>query len=253
MNSNQTEEKKTDLNQTSNVTIKKIKITKKNNKNNPNLLSNSQSQTNFYNLYKKKKQAKNDKFKTKSIDSILLKTNNIFSNTNNNIRSELSKIRKINKINENNGTNSNYNLFKSAFAKYNNNIINNNTNININESIEHKLLYEDIIKLKTRINKLKLEYSFIKSLTRKKDEEIRELEKYKEEAKYYYGKNDKKIFFEKLKYLKLIVDLKNKYEDIKIQFRQLKDNNNAIINHIKNLDIAEIKRCLLAGPQVFPQ
>ena len=36
-----------------------------------------------------------------------------------------------------------------------------------------------------------MDYSFLKSLTRRKDEEIRELEKYQEEAKYYYGKKNK--------------------------------------------------------------
>jgi hypothetical protein len=143
-------------------------------------------------------------------------------------------------MNENNKVNNNYNIYRSSIVK--NNKDKNDVNTNINESNEHKLLYEDIIKLKTRINKLKMEYSFIKSLTRKKDEEIRELEKYKEEAKYYYGKNDRNLFFEKLKYLKEIVDLKNKYEEIKIKLRKQKDDNNTIINQIKSLNIAELKK-----------
>jgi len=250
MNSNKTEERKTNLNQTANITIKKIKINKKT----PNIKSIntlSQSQHNFYNLYKNKnnnkKTLKPEKPKTNSVDSISLKKsydifhNNVNNTTINinNIRSQLFKIRRVNSINENNKVNNNYNIYRSSIVK--NNKDKKDMNININESNEHKLLYEDIIKLKTRINKLKMEYSFIKSLTRKKDEEIRELERYKEEAKYYYTKNDKNIFFEKLKYLKEIVDLKNKYEDIKIKLRKQKDDNLAITNQIKSLNIAELK------------
>ena len=250
MNSNKTEERKTNLNQTANITIKKIKINKKT----PNIKSIntlSQSQKNFYNLNKNKnnnkKTIKPDKRKTNSMDSISLKKsydifhNNVNNTTIsiNNIRSQLFKIRRVNSVNENNKVNNNYNIYRSSIVK--NNKDKKDMNININESNEHKLLYEDIIKLKTRINKLKMEYSFIKSLTRKKDEEIRELERYKEEAKYYYTKNDKNIFFEKLKYLKEIVDLKNKYEDIKIKLRKQKDDNLAITNQIKSLNIAELK------------
>jgi hypothetical protein len=248
MNSNQTEERKTNLNKTTNVTIKKIKISKKN----PDIKSKntlSQSQQNFYNLYKNKSNNKKpDKPKTNSVDTINLKKSfDIFHNSLNNntininnVRSQLFKIRRVNSMNENNKVNNNYNIYRSSIVK--NNKDKNDVNTNINESNEHKLLYEDIIKLKTRINKLKMEYSFIKSLTRKKDEEIRELEKYKEEAKYYYGKNDRNLFFEKLKYLKEIVDLKNKYEEIKIKLRKQKDDNNTIINQIKSLNIAELKK-----------
>ena len=248
MNSNQTEERKTNLNKTMNVTIKKIKISKKN----PDIKSKnalSQSQQNFYNLYKNKSNNKKpDKPKTNSVDTINLKKSfDIFHNSLNNntininnVRSQLFKIRRVNSMNENNKVNNNYNIYRSSIVK--NNKDKNDVNTNINESNEHKLLYEDIIKLKTRINKLKMEYSFIKSLTRKKDEEIRELEKYKEEAKYYYGKNDRNLFFEKLKYLKEIVDLKNKYEEIKIKLRKQKDDNNTIINQIKSLNIAELKK-----------
>ena len=248
MNSNQTEERKTNLNKTTNVTIKKLKISKKN----PDIKSKntlSQSQQNFYNLYKNKSNNKKpDKPKTNSVDTINLKKSfDIFHNSLNNntininnVRSQLFKIRRVNSMNENNKVNNNYNIYRSSIVK--NNKDKNDVNTNINESNEHKLLYEDIIKLKTRINKLKMEYSFIKSLTRKKDEEIRELEKYKEEAKYYYGKNDRNLFFEKLKYLKEIVDLKNKYEEIKIKLRKQKDDNNTIINQIKSLNIAELKK-----------
>ena len=45
-----------------------------------------------------------------------------------------------------------------------------------------------------------------------------------------------------MKYLKEIVDLKNKYEEIKIKLRKQKDDNNTIINQIKSLNIAELKK-----------
>jgi hypothetical protein len=245
------EEKKIDMNEIPNLTLKKLKINKHNSTNN----IFTQSQKGFYALHKNKKFIKSNKKKTNSFgytneNSINLRDKNYknFYKTLQPIRNQLIKISKKNKKNETNLINSKLNLYKSTFIgkfeKINNNKINSNQNANsnINGSQENKLLYEDIIKLKTRINKLKMEYSFIKSLTRKKDEEIRELEKYKEEAKYYYGKNDRNLFFEKLKYLKEIVDLKNKYEEIKIKLRKQKDDNNTIINQIKSLNIAELKK-----------
>ena len=107
--------------------------------------------------------------------------------------------------------------------------------------MEHKLLYEDIIKLKTKINKLKMELSFLKSLNRKKDDEIRELEKYKEDAKFFYGKSDNIFFFKKLGDYQEIIKLKNIYENIKIKLRAKKEINDSIINQIKLLELAEIK------------
>lgn len=245
MKSKPTEEKKLNLNQMQNLPIKKIKINKKN-CDTVNILPHTQSQFNLYdknNNKNKKIATKVNKLKTISVDSINLRTFNLLYNSNNNLRkihpikSELFKVRKINKISEANKTNYNFNLYKPSLKNSNTH----KTNENINESAEHKLLYEDIIKLKTKINKLKMELSFLKSLNRKKEEEIRELEKNKEEAKYYQGKNDNKIFFKKLNYLKEIVRLKNIYEEIKIKLRNQKDLNNNILNQIKSLDIAELK------------
>ena len=239
MNSESTEEKKINSNKTQNLNIKKIKINCY-----QNLSSNIQSKKNISSLNKNKKIPKAEKMKTRSVDSINLRILNFkYINQNNKkimqpIRSQLFKTRTINKIDESSKMNNNFNMYKTT-------IITNytqKTTQNINESMEHKLLYEDILRLKEKINKLKMEYSFIKSLTRKKDEEIRELERYKEEAKYYYRKKDNYLFFQKLKQLKEIVDLKNKYEEIKIKLRKQKDINNNIMNQIKTLDIAELKK-----------
>ena len=49
---------------------------------------------------------------------------------------------------------------------------------NINQS----LLYEDIMKLKSKINKLNVELSFLKSENRKKDEEIKKIGKFLESS-----------------------------------------------------------------------
>ena len=239
MKSQSNEEKKINSNQEQNFNIKKIKI----NKNNYNNTFFSFPKSKNNNNLNKNKKAFN-KTKTKSVDSIYLRTLHLMhKNQNNNtkiknsIRSQIFKIRKINQINETSKMNSNFNLYKSTLNKNNTQII----STNISESVEHKLLYEDIIKLKNRLNKLKMELSFLKSLNRKKDEEIRELEKYKEEAKYYQGKNDNNIFFQKLKFLKEIVKLKNIYEDIKIKLRKQKEINNNIMNQIKSIDITELK------------
>ena len=239
MKSQSNEEKKINSNQEQNFNIKKIKL----NKNNYNNTFFSFPKSKNINNLNKNKKAFN-KTKTKSVDSIYLRTLHLMhKNQNNNtkiknsIRSQIFKIRKINQINETSKMNSNFNLYKSTLNKNNTQII----STNISESVEHKLLYEDIIKLKNRLNKLKMELSFLKSLNRKKDEEIRELEKYKEEAKYYQGKNDNNIFFQKLKFLKEIVKLKNIYEDIKIKLRKQKEINNNIMNQIKSIDITELK------------
>ena len=258
MKSIQKEEKKIDISQTPNFTIKKLKINKHNST--PNIFS--QTQKYFHTFYKNKQITKSDKKRTNSVAYINLHSINFKNGINNNnaknainsfktfqpIRNQLIKVLRKNRKNETNIINTNkFNLYKSTFVekfeKINNKKINQNPNDNpnINESSEHKLLYEDIMRLKTKLNKLKMDYSFLKSLTRRKDEEIRELEKYQEEAKYYYGKKNKNTFFEKMRYLREIVKLKNTYEDIKIKLRKQKDINNEIMNKIKFLDIAELK------------
>ena len=244
------EEKKIDMNEIPNLTLKKLKINKHNSTNN----IFTQSQKGFYALHKNKKFIKSNKKKTNSFgytneNSINLRDKNYknFYKTLQPIRNQLIKISKKNKKNETNLINSKLNLYKSTFIgkfeKINNNKINSNQNANsnINGSQENKLLYEDIIKLKIKMNKLKMDYSFLKSLLTKKDDEIRELERYKEEAKYYYGKKDKNAFFEKMKYLREIILLKSEYENNKIKLRNQKDINNSITDKIKFLDIAEIK------------
>ena len=114
---------------------------------------------------------------------------------------------------------------------------------NINQSSEHKILYEEIIRLKVRINKLKLELSFLKSLSRKKDDEIRELKRYKEDARYYRDKEDIKnlIFLKKIENENEIIKLKETYEKINIKMREQKEINNNILNRIREIEINEFK------------
>ena len=205
------------------IVINKIRLSKKSSM--PNLLSLSKNENTYSRLNKNKKRLSDIK-KMNSTDSLYTKTFNLYKNNINmkTIEPGRIKILKIKTLNKTLKNNKNYEL-----------------KTNPNESMEHKLLYEDIIKLKTKINKLKMELSFLKSLNRKKDDEIRELEKYKEDAKFFYGKSDNKFFFKKLGDYQEIIKLKNIYENIKIKLRAKKEINDSIINQIKLLELAEIK------------
>ena len=205
------------------IVINKIRLSKKSSM--PNLLSLSKNENTYSRLNKNKKRLSDIK-KMNSTDSLYTKTFNLYKNNINmkTIEPGRIKILKIKTLNKTLKNNKNYEL-----------------KTNPNESMEHKLLYEDIIKLKTKINKLKMELSFLKSLNRKKDDEIRELEKYKEDAKFFYGKSDNKFFFKKLGDYQEIIKLKNIYENIKIKLRAKKEINDSIINQIKLFELAEIK------------
>ena len=205
------------------IVINKIRLSKKSSM--PNLLSLSKNENTYSRLNKNKKRLSDIK-KMNSTDSLYTKTFNLYKNNINmkTIEPGRIKILKIKTLNKTLKNNKNY-----------------DSKTNPNESMEHKLLYEDIIKLKTKINKLKMELSFLKSLNRKKDDEIRELEKYKEDAKFFYGKSDNKFFFKKLGDYQEIIKLKNIYENIKIKLRAKKEINDSIINQIKLFELAEIK------------
>ena len=205
------------------IVINKIRLSKKSSM--PNLLSLSKNENTYSRLNKNKKRLSDIK-KMNSTDSLYTKTFNLYKNNINmkTIEPGRIKILKIKTFNKTLKNNKNY-----------------DSKTNPNESMEHKLLYEDIIKLKTKINKLKMELSFLKSLNRKKDDEIRELEKYKEDAKFFYGKSDNIFFFKKLGDYQEIIKLKNIYENIKIKLRAKKEINDSIINQIKLFELAEIK------------
>ena len=149
------------------------------------------------------------------------------------------KIRKINIKKSTQMFNYFYDNKKSDINK-GKNIVNTNINNNIGETVEHKLLYEDIIKLKNKINKLKKELLFLKSMSRKRDEDIKELENYQEDAKFYFGKEDFGLFYQKVAISKEIIKLKNKYESIKIKCSKQKDINDDLAKQIKLLDLSTI-------------
>ena len=104
-----------------------------------------------------------------------------------------------------------------------------------NENDEHKVLYENNLKLQNYINKLKSELLFLKSLCVKKDDEIKEFSKYVEEAKFLKKSNKNKFMLMILKG-KQILKLKDIYEDIKIKLREEIDLGNYFINKTKGID-----------------
>ena len=124
--------------------------------------------------------------------------------------------------------------------KQNLNKTNPNSQLDKEEESKHKLLYENNIKLKTKINKLKLELFFAKSLSRKKDEEISELNKHLEEAKLSSGKPDKQIYLEKVKYENKIMKLKNTFENLVEKIREKTNANNSLLKQTKRIDINEL-------------
>ena len=240
MKSRKKEEKKLSLNQTVNFEQKSIQLYKK--FSSPNLLSFPKKDKYILRLNKIRRK-KLDSAKMLNFDTLEQKLMNSYKDSLLNRKTVDEKnthfIRKI-KINGN--FKNNYELEQS----FGNNIKNNQRTTpdskNGKESkLGHKLLYEDIIKLKDKMNKLKLELCFVKSLNRKKDEEIRELLKYKEDAKFYSGKKENEIFYQKLKIIREIINLKNLYENIKIDFVKQKDINDSITNQIKILNITEMK------------
>ena len=155
---------------------------------------------------------------------------------------------KNNKLNNKNNTR--YNKIKNLnivginntpkIIKQNLNKTNPNSQLDKEEESKHKLLYENNIKLKTKINKLKLELFFAKSLSRKKDEEIAELNKHLEEAKLSSGKPDKQIYLEKVKYENKIMKLKNTFENLVEKIREKTNANNSLLKQTKRIDINEL-------------
>ena len=240
MKSGKKGEKKLSLNQTVNFEQKSIQLYKK--FSSPNLLSYPKKDKYILRLNKIRRK-KLDSAKMLNIDTLEQKLMNSYKDSLMNRKTvDEENTHFIRKIKINGNFKNNYEL-KQSFG---NNIKNNQRTTpdskNGKESkFEHKLLYEDIIKLKDKMNKLKIELCFIKSLNRKKDEEIRELLKYKEDAKFYSGKKENEIFYQKLKIFREIINLKNLYENIKIDFIKQKDINDSITNQIKILNITEMK------------
>ena len=106
------------------------------------------------------------------------------------------------------------------------------------KELAHKLLYDDIIKLKTKLNKLQLELIFAKSENRKKEEQIKKAEKILENAK---SKESEKKQVENLKEENQIIKLKDNYQNLQDKKKKLCENNIEIEKDIKSTNIKEIE------------
>ena len=231
---------KLNLNQTQPFNINSIELYRKFSM--PNLFSSNKKEKQCSNINKKIKITRIDSSKTiiDSANKTLLNTNKNFQNSKIvNYGHDNNNTRKINIKKSTQMFNYFYDNEKSDINKEKNKLSTNISNNN-DETVEHKLLYEDIIKMKNKINRLNKELLFLKSTNRKKDDEIRELENYQEEAKYYFGKKDNNIFYKRLEMSKEIIKLKNKYESIKMKYQKQKEINDDLIKHIKLLNLAEI-------------
>ena len=123
-----------------------------------------------------------------------------------------------------------------------------NNSINISESyistknIKNKdknALYEESIKLKTKINKLKKELDLAKSNNHKKDEEIKKREKAIEIAKNKLKENNS---FGNLKEENIIIKLKDNYQILKSRIKKQVEENNKLQNEIKQLNINDLEK-----------
>ena len=100
------------------------------------------------------------------------------------------------------------------------------------------LLYEDSIKLKTKINKLKKELALAKSNNHKKDEEIKKREKAIEVAKNKLKENNT---FGNLREENIIIKLKDNYQILKSRIKKQVEENNKLQNEIKQLNILDLE------------
>ena len=132
-----------------------------------------------------------------------------------------------------------FNLNNSTLLNPNNNFTKGFSSIlNSNANTAQTLLYDDIMKLKNKINKLKLELSFLKSESRKKDEEIKKVEKFIETST---NKTHEKKTLVKLQGQSQIIKLKNIYQKLQAELKEKKEENNKIFNKIKNVDIIKLQ------------
>ena len=93
------------------------------------------------------------------------------------------------------------------------------------------ILYEDSLKLKTKINKLKKELVLIKRDNLKKEEEIK-----KRKRDIYIAKNQERSF-DNLKEENIISKLKDNYDLLKNKIKIMKETNNNLFNELKNINI----------------
>ena len=93
------------------------------------------------------------------------------------------------------------------------------------------ILYEDSLKLKTKINKLKKELALMKSDNLKKTEEI------KKRKRDIISAKAREKTFDNLKEENTISKLKGNYESLNNKIKIMKENNNKIINDFKCMDL----------------
>ena len=107
---------------------------------------------------------------------------------------------------------------------------NNNTTKSINNN-NKDILYEDSIKLKTKINKLKKELSIMKSDNVKKTEEI------KKRKRDIISAQTREKTYDNLKDENTISKLKDNYENLKYKIKIMKETNNKLINDLKSMNL----------------
>jgi len=134
----------------------------------------------------------------------------------------------------------NINLRKSnyltKYTKLNNSCLYKNRKILKYNSIKSNkgnknILYEDSLKLKTKINILKKELVLIKRDNLKKEEEIK-----KRKRDIYIAKNQERSF-DNLKEENIISKLKDNYDLLKNKIKIMKETNNNLFNELKNINI----------------
>ena len=107
---------------------------------------------------------------------------------------------------------------------------NNNTTKSINNN-NKDILYEDSIKLKTKINKLKKELSIMKSDNVKKTEEI------KKRKRDIISVQTREKTYDNLKDENTISKLKDNYESLKYKIKIMKETNSKLINDLKSMNL----------------
>ena len=119
------------------------------------------------------------------------------------------------------------------------NIIGSGYSSQINHTnISHNLLYDDIINLKNKLNKLKFELSLLKGENHKKEEEIKKVQKILENSK---KKIKDKQYIRKLSGQNQMIKLKEEYHKLQTEIKEKVDENKIIYSKIKSIDIEDFE------------
>ena len=110
---------------------------------------------------------------------------------------------------------------------------------NKNKNKGKSLLYDDSIKLKTKINKLKKELALTKSDIHKKEDEILKREKAIKKAKNKLKENNS---YDQLKEQNTIIKLKDNYQSLKEKMSKQIEENNKLQNEIKIINLNDLQR-----------